>query len=165
MATLSRSAFRASSSFFTPSSSALFFRYPVCFNSRISQRSFGCHSLHGRMFYKRRPLQIPKRKPSNYRKKWLERCPHKKGICEKVFVMTPRKPGSGLRKVARVRLTTGRRILAFIPGIGHNLNVHSVVLIQGGRPTDLPGCYYKCVRGVYDLLPVKGRTQSRSRYS
>lgn len=135
--------------------------------------TFGCceearrhnvRSLHGRMFYKRRPRQVPHPKPRNYRKKWLEMSPQKKGICEKVFVVQPRKPGSGLRKVAYVRLSTGRRVLVFIPGIGHNLNVHSVVLVRGGRTHDIPGCNLKAIRGAYDLLPVKGRMTSRSKY-
>lgn len=134
------------------------------FSPQCTQKiPFGSHSLHGRMFYKRRPLQVPRAKPRNYRKKWLEMSPQKKGICERVFVRSPRKPGSGLRKVAYVRLSTGRRILAFIPGEGHNLNVHSVVLVQGGRVPNIRGCYYKCIRGVYDLLPVKGRGKSRSK--
>lgn len=139
-----------------------------------TQPVFGCcqetrrhnvRSLHGRMFYKRRPRQVPHPKPRNYRSKWLEMAPQRKGICEKVFVMPPRKPSSGLRRVAYVRLSTGRRVLVYIPGIGHNLNVHSVVLIRGGGPRDVPGCNFRAVRGCYDLLPVKGRMTSRSKYA
>ncbi|KEP60103.1 UNVERIFIED_CONTAM: 30S ribosomal protein S12, putative [Hammondia hammondi] len=127
-------------------------------------RQFSTRSISGRLFYKRRPLQVPKLKPPNIRSKWLEGAPQKKGICVKVRVQTPRKPNSGLRKVARVRLSTGRTVLVYIPGIGHNLNVHSVVLVRGGRCKDVPGCNYKAVRGVADLLPVKNRERKRSKY-
>lgn len=87
-----------------------------------------------------------------------------KGICVKVKVVAPRKPNSGLRKVARVRLANGRIVLAYIPGIGHNLQTHSVVLVRGGRTPDVIGCNYKIVRGAYDCLPVKNRLTARSKY-
>ncbi|KYK67225.1 putative 30S ribosomal protein S12 [Toxoplasma gondii TgCatPRC2] len=144
------------SSSFASSSSSSFFP--------SQSRQFSTRSISGRLFYKRRPLQVPKLKPPNIRSKWLEGAPQKKGICVKVRVQTPRKPNSGLRKVARVRLSTGRTVLVYIPGIGHNLNVHSVVLVRGGRCKDVPGCNYKAVRGVADLLPVKNRERKRSKY-
>jgi len=90
--------------------------------------------------------------------------PFKKGICIKVFVTTPKKPNSGLRKVAKVRLTNGEVVTAYIPGIGHNLQEHSIVLVRGGRVKDLPGIRYHIVRGAYDAAGVEGRRQSRSKY-
>ncbi len=90
--------------------------------------------------------------------------PFKRGICIKVFTMTPKKPHSGLRKVARVRLSNGQEITAFIPGEGHNLQEHSVVLVKGGRMKDLPGVNYKVVRGVLDCAGVEGKKSSRSKY-
>ena len=90
--------------------------------------------------------------------------PFKKGICIKVFTTTPKKPNSGLRKVARIRLTSGKEITAYIPGIGHNLQEHSIVLIRGGRVKDLPGVKYHIVRGALDTAGVEGRRQERSRY-
>lgn len=90
--------------------------------------------------------------------------PFKKGVCIKVFTTTPKKPNSGLRKVAKVRLSNGAEITAYIPGIGHNLQEHSVVLVRGGRVKDLPGIRYHIVRGAYDAAGVEGRRQSRSKY-
>jgi small subunit ribosomal protein S12 len=90
--------------------------------------------------------------------------PFKRGVCVKVTTVTPRKPNSALRKVARVRLTNGMEITAYIPGIGHNLQEHSVVLVRGGRVKDLPGVRYHVVRGVYDAVGVEGRRQERSKY-
>jgi len=90
--------------------------------------------------------------------------PFKRGVCLKVFTTTPKKPNSALRKVARVRLTNGMEVTAYIPGIGHNLQEHSVVLIRGGRVKDLPGVRYHVVRGVLDAAGVEGRKQSRSKY-
>jgi len=90
--------------------------------------------------------------------------PFKRGVCLKVFTMTPKKPHSGLRKVARVRLTNGQEVTAYIPGEGHNLQEHSVVMIRGGRIKDLPGVSYKVVRGVLDAGGVEGRKQVRSKY-
>lgn len=89
---------------------------------------------------------------------------HQKGVCLKVFVKTPKKPNSALRKVARIRLTNGFRITAHIPGEGHNLQEYSIVLVRGGRARDLPSVRYKVVRGKYDLEPVKNRKQARSKY-
>jgi small subunit ribosomal protein S12 len=94
----------------------------------------------------------------------LQKCPHKKGICQKVFITTPKKPNSALRKVARVKLTSNVEITAYIPGVGHNLQEHSVVLIRGGRVKDLPGVRYHIIRGALDTGGVKSRTQGRSKY-
>ena len=90
--------------------------------------------------------------------------PQKRGVCTRVYTVTPRKPNSALRKVARVRLTTGVEVTAYIPGIGHNLQEHSIVLVRGGRVKDLPGVRYKIIRGTLDTAGVKGRRQARSRY-
>ena len=90
--------------------------------------------------------------------------PFKKGVCIKVFTTTPKKPNSALRKVAKVRLSNGKEVTAYIPGIGHNLQEHSVVLVRGGRVKDLPGIRYHIVRGVYDAAGVEGRKTSRSKY-
>jgi small subunit ribosomal protein S12 len=90
--------------------------------------------------------------------------PFKRGVCVKVFTTTPKKPNSGLRKVAKVRLTNGKEITAYIPGIGHNLQEHSIVLVRGGRVKDLPGIRYHIVRGAYDAAGVEGRMTSRSKY-
>ena len=94
----------------------------------------------------------------------LERCPQKRGVCTRVSTTTPRKPNSALRKVARVRLTNGFEVTAYIPGEGHNLQEHSVVLIRGGRVADLPGVRYHIVRGVLDTRGVDDRRQGRSSY-
>jgi small subunit ribosomal protein S12 len=94
----------------------------------------------------------------------LDKCPQKRGVCVRVSTMTPKKPNSALRKVARVRLSNSREVWAYIPGEGHNLQEHSVVLIRGGRVKDLPGVRYHIVRGTLDTLGVDGRNQSRSRY-
>jgi len=94
----------------------------------------------------------------------LHNCPQKRGVCVRVFTTTPKKPNSALRKVARVRLTNGMEVTAYIPGIGHNLQEHSVVLIRGGRVKDLPGVRYHVLRGVLDTLGVQDRKQSRSKY-
>ena len=90
--------------------------------------------------------------------------PYKRGVCLKVFTVTPKKPNSALRKVARVRLTNGMEVTAYIPGIGHNLQEHSIVLIKGGRVKDLPGVRYHIVRGVLDTAGMEGRKQERSKY-
>jgi len=90
--------------------------------------------------------------------------PQKRGVCVRVSTMTPKKPNSALRKIARVRLTNGMEVTAYIPGIGHNLQEHSVVLIRGGRVKDLPGVRYKIIRGTLDAAGVEGRRQSRSKY-
>lgn len=94
----------------------------------------------------------------------LKECPQKRGVCTRVYTATPRKPNSALRKVARVRLTNAIEVTAYIPGIGHNLQEHSVVLIRGGRVKDLPGVRYHIVRGALDTAGVQNRMQSRSKY-
>ena len=94
----------------------------------------------------------------------LKGAPQKRGVCTRVYTSTPKKPNSALRKVARVRLTTGIEVTAYIPGIGHNLQEHSVVLVRGGRVKDLPGVRYHIVRGTLDTLGVEDRNQGRSKY-
>ena len=94
----------------------------------------------------------------------LHACPQKRGVCTRVYTTTPKKPNSALRKVARVRLTNGEEVTAYIPGEGHNLQEHSVVMIRGGRVKDLPGVRYHIIRGVLDTQGVKDRKQGRSRY-
>ena len=94
----------------------------------------------------------------------LESCPQRRGVCTVVRTVTPRKPNSALRKVARVRLTNGFEVNAYIPGVGHNLQEHSVVLVRGGRVRDLPGVRYHIVRGALDTAGVQKRLQSRSKY-
>lgn len=94
----------------------------------------------------------------------LQSCPQKRGVCTIVKTATPKKPNSALRKIARVRLSNGIEVTAYIPGIGHNLQEHSVVLIEGGRVKDLPGVRYHIVRGAKDALGVDGRKKSRSKY-
>lgn len=94
----------------------------------------------------------------------LDSCPQKRGVCTRVMTVTPKKPNSALRKVARVRLTNGIEVTAYIPGIGHNLQEHSVVLLRGGRVKDLPGVRYHVVRGAKDTLGVDDRRKSRSKY-
>ena len=94
----------------------------------------------------------------------LKSCPQKRGVCLRVYTTTPKKPNSALRKVARVKLTNGQEVTAYIPGEGHNLQEHSVVLIRGGRVKDLPGVRYHIIRGTLDTAGVKDRRQSRSKY-
>ncbi len=94
----------------------------------------------------------------------LQGCPQKRGVCVRVTTMTPKKPNSALRKIARVRLTNGIEVTAYIPGIGHNLQEHSQVLVRGGRVKDLPGVRYHIIRGTLDTAGVEGRRQGRSKY-
>jgi small subunit ribosomal protein S12 len=94
----------------------------------------------------------------------LEACPQKRGVCTRVYTTTPKKPNSALRKVARVKLSSQVEVTAYIPGVGHNLQEHSIVLVRGGRVKDLPGVRYKIVRGSLDTQGVKNRKQARSRY-
>lgn len=94
----------------------------------------------------------------------LQGCPQKRGVCTRVFTTTPKKPNSALRKVARIRLTNGYEVTGYIPGEGHNLQEHSVVLIRGGRVKDLPGVRYHIIRGALDTQGVKNRRQGRSKY-
>ncbi len=94
----------------------------------------------------------------------MAKCPQRRGVCTQVYTRTPKKPNSALRKVAKVRLTNGYEIIAYIPGEGHNLQEHSIVLVRGGRVKDLPGVRYHIVRGALDTLGVNGRSQGRSKY-
>lgn len=94
----------------------------------------------------------------------LKGCPQRRGVCTRVFTTTPKKPNSAIRKVARVRLTSGFEVTAYIPGIGHNLQEHAVVLIRGGRVKDLPGVRYKIIRGTLDTAGQRQRRQARSKY-
>ncbi|MCD6292234.1 MAG: 30S ribosomal protein S12 [Bacteroidota bacterium] len=94
----------------------------------------------------------------------LKNCPQKRGVCVRVYTTTPKKPNSALRKVARVRLTNGFEVTSYIPGVGHNLQEHSVVLIRGGRVKDLPGVRYHVIRGTLDSVGVQDRRKSRSKY-
>jgi len=94
----------------------------------------------------------------------LKNCPQRRGVCTRVYTTTPKKPNSALRKVARVRLTSGYEVSSYIPGVGHNLQEHSLVLIRGGRVKDLPGVRYHIIRGTLDTTGVDGRKQGRSKY-
>ena len=94
----------------------------------------------------------------------LDSCPQRRGVCTRVYTTTPKKPNSAMRKVARVRLTNGNEVNAYIPGEGHNLQEHSIVLVRGGRVKDLPGVRYHIVRGALDTAGVEGRKQQRSKY-
>ena len=111
------------------------------------------------LVHKSRRLQKAKKKNVA-----LESCPQKRGVCLLVKTVTPKKPNSALRKVARVRLSNGKEVTAYIPGVDHNLQEHSIVLVRGGRVRDLPGVRYHIVRGALDALGVDGRKQSRSKY-
>ena len=106
----------------------------------------------------RKKIKVKKKTPV------LESCPQKRGVCLQVKTMTPKKPNSALRKIARVRLSNGKEITAYIPGEGHNLQEHSIVLVRGGRVRDLPGVRYRVIRGTLDAMGVEGRRQSRSKY-
>jgi len=105
-----------------------------------------------------------KTKPKKSKRPDLEQCPQRKGVCLLQMTRTPKKPNSALRKVARVRLTNGREVTAYIPGERHNVQEHSIVLVRGGRVRDLPGVRYHIVRGAYDVAGVDGRRQGRSKY-
>jgi small subunit ribosomal protein S12 len=94
----------------------------------------------------------------------LAKCPQRRGVCTRVWTVTPKKPNSALRKVARVRLTTGTEVTAYIPGVGHNLQEHSIVMVRGGRVKDIPGVRYHVIRGVLDASGVADRARSRSKY-
>jgi len=111
----------------------------------------------------KKKLSTPGLKSSQGRKKVLA-APQRRGVCTRVYTTTPKKPNSALRKVARVRLTNGIEVTSYIPGVGHNLQEHSVVMIRGGRVKDLPGVRYHIIRGTLDSVGVQGRKQSRSKY-
>jgi len=106
------------------------------------------------------------RRVKNEKKKTpaLQNSPQKRGVCLRVYTKAPKKPNSAVRKLAKVRLSNGFEVIAYIPGEGHNLQEHSVVLLRGGRTKDLPGVKYKVIRGIYDTQGVKGRQQARSKY-
>lgn len=106
----------------------------------------------------RKPVLLRNKAPA------LQACPQKRGVCTRVSTMTPKKPNSALRKVARIRLSNGYEVSGYIPGVGHNLQEHSVVLIRGGRVKDLPGVRYHIIRGTLDTQGVKNRKQGRSKY-
>ena len=108
--------------------------------------------------YGRQPLRTKTKSPA------LSGCPQKRGVCVQVKTMTPKKPNSALRKVARVRLSNGMEVTTYIPGVGHNLQEHSIVLIRGGRVKDLPGVRYHVIRGTLDASGVANRNQARSKY-
>ena len=112
--------------------------------------------------------QLVRRGRKKFKKKskapLLERCPQKRGVCLQVKTMNPKKPNSALRKVARVRLSNGKEATVYIPGEGHNLLEHSIILVRGGRVRDLPGVKYHIIRGALDTMGVEGRSQSRSKY-
>lgn len=103
-------------------------------------------------------------KTKRNRKKALQKCPQKFGVCSKVYTTTPKKPNSGIRKIAKIRLSNRRKIIAHIPGIGHNLQEHSCVIVRGGRVRDIPGVQYRVVRGLLDCKPVYERISARSKY-
>ena len=105
-----------------------------------------------------------KKKSNKTRSPALTKCPQKSANCMKIYTTTPKKPNSALRKIARVRLSNGEEVTAYIPGVGHNLQEHSIVLLRGGRVKDLPGVRYHIVRGVYDTQGVENRKQGRSLY-
>ena len=105
-----------------------------------------------------------KRQKSKTKSPALQGCPQKRGVCVRVYTQTPKKPNSALRKVARVRLTNGIEVTTYIPGVGHNLQEHSIVLIRGGRVKDLPGVRYHVIRGTLDAVGVENRKQRRSKY-
>jgi small subunit ribosomal protein S12 len=110
-------------------------------------------------------IRKPRQKPVKRNKvPAMQACPQKRGVCTRVYTTTPKKPNSALRKVARVRLTNGMEVTAYIPGIGHNLQEHSLVLVRGGRVKDLPGVRYKIIRAALDCAAVTNRAQARSRY-
>ena len=109
----------------------------------------------------RKPRRLQRRRTKSPA---LDACPQKRGVCVQVKIMTPKKPNSALRKIARVKLSTGKEITAYIPGEKHNLQEHSIVLVRGGRVKDLPGVRYKIIRGTLDTQGVKNRKQARSRY-
>lgn len=104
------------------------------------------------------------KKNTKSRRVLLEKCPQKKAVCVRILIKTPRKPNSAKRKIARIRLSNGKYTFGYIPGIGHNLKEHSVVLVRGGRTKDLPGLQYKLIRGKYDLEGVLNRKKRRSKY-
>jgi small subunit ribosomal protein S12 len=117
-------------------------------------------TLNQLLFYKQKRLKKQKINRSSA----LDKCPQKKGVCLKVYTKTPKKPNSALRKVAKVKLSNLQTVISYIPGIGHSLQEHSIVLVRGGRVPDLPGVKYHTIRNKYDLAGIKHRKTSRSKY-
>jgi len=109
-------------------------------------------------------VKVPQEKPRKRKTPALFKCPQRKAVCLRIYTRKPKKPNSAIRKVAKVRLTNNREVIVYIPGEGHNLQEHSVVLVRGGRTPDLPGVKYKLVRGVLDLPGIEKRRQGRSKY-
>ena len=109
-------------------------------------------------------IKKPRQKKKKKKSPLLDSCSHKKAICTKVYITTPKKPNSAKRKIAKVKLSTNKFTIAYIPGEGHNLQEHSIVLIRGGRVKDLPGVKYKLIRGVYDFNGIQKRKNARSKY-
>ncbi|KAJ2866998.1 hypothetical protein GGH94_001165 [Coemansia aciculifera] len=124
----------------------------------MAEQRAGMATINQVMRGMRKKIRVGSKAPA------LDSCPQRKGVCIKVYTTKPKKPNSAVRKVARVRLTNGKTIIAYIPGEGHNLQEHSVVLVRGGRVPDLPGVLYHIVRGALDLQGVQGRATSRSKY-
>lgn len=109
-------------------------------------------------------INFSRKKKNNKKKSNLNFCPQRSGICLRTYIITPKKPNSAMRKVARIKLTTKKEVTAFIPGEGHSLQEHSIVLVRGGRVNDLPGVKHKVIRGVLDCVSVKNRKNGRSKY-
>ena len=155
-------------------SSGFFMSGPPCGTRQDDDTAFplgACARKEGEVGWARRMPTIQQlirkpREPKTYREKsrHMQSCPQKRGVCTRVYTTTPKKPNSALRKVAKVRLTNGFEVIGYIPGEGHNLQEHSVVLIRGGRVKDLPGVRYHIVRGVLDTQGVADRKQRRSKY-
>jgi len=135
----------------------IFSREKFCFEQRIKGRD-SVPTFNQLVRKGRKPTRFKTASPA------LQSCPQKRGVCTRVYTTTPKKPNSALRKVARVRLTNGIEVTTYIPGVGHNLQEHSIVLIRGGRVKDLPGVRYHIVRGTLDTAGVANRKQSRSKY-
>jgi len=113
-----------------------------------------------------RSISEIRQRPSEKKRKTpaLKRCPQRRGVCMRSYIVNPKKPNSAMRKVARLKVTTGFIVAAHIPGVGHNVTEHSIIMIRGGRVRDLPGCRYRVIRGKLDTAGVKGRVTSRSKY-
>ena len=125
---------------------------------RRGKVSYGLPTINQLIRKGRKTLKVTSKSPA------LNRCPQRRGVCLQVMTRTPKKPNSALRKVAKVRLTNGAEVTAYIPGVGHNLQEHSIVVIRGGRVKDLPGVRYHVVRGLLDSVGVGERRQGRSKY-
>ena len=141
-------------------------KVPVAACSHVNARASGCVGERNKFVPTFNQLVRKGRRPTRYKtaSPALQACPQRRGVCTRVYTTTPKKPNSALRKVARVRLTNGIEVTTYIPGVGHNLQEHSIVLIRGGRVKDLPGVRYHVVRGTLDTAGVTGRQQSRSKY-